>query len=829
MKSTKILLLSFLILTALCLCTLAGAETESNHIHREAAAYTPIDDRTHEVSKYCTDPDCGMELSRYEEEHSFADGTCSKCGHACPHSSTHTESIPVEGENDYKWDGAYLTYTVLKITCCEKCGTELSRNVGEERLLHETHTNPVHISYSNENKNSHTEKLACSLCGTVYSVSRSHQWVQAGCYETDSKDTHTVIMHCSQCGAVEERTQNHSLREARRETVDNSFCVQVLQCSECGKEIRMEPVQHSFSLERYVSGTLFGGERFHNRVLKCDLCSFSYVEQNEPHQWKYGVCTLCGEKKVPDHEHRNNDYENAVFTSCSATEHFRCLLCSVCGQPSERPTPEPHRFDPATGICRDCGYARDGHAHEVDLVYDENLSDDEHHVFTGVCSICGRTVIENGEHTVSNKTYTNSDDNTCIETGICTRCGHASVKRLHHSSDYSFIPREETHYYYCKNCKGRFCEAPHTYVEQDGKLRCAACGYEREAPAPHEHQLVFSYAFADDQKRMCRWVYTCSECGLDYCELKNHEPLGDAGYDAADDERHIATFFCRYCQKMVKVSEKHIFENDKCVYCGMYVHIHSFEEYSSAVDPHLYYYQCRCGKIDREEIRPCELQSRYRVLSETQHEFRYECVICGAVKGKSTVNHIFVNGICETCGYVQGTDVPVENDALTGEGKDYSNAAVTVLSGNSEFTLRGSLLLPWHVLAIDRKAVECLPEVYLPEGAQRPVCVFRPENVPEDGFYEMLLTRQQMRDLVLSGIGSLRVEINGYEIVILTDVTDVLRRMDEQQTEEIVIIFCLDPDAPEGARDTSAYLFVSVPFDLYEMENVAEPEQTAGL
>ena len=171
----------------------------------------------------------------------------------------------------------------------------------------------------------------------------------------------------------------------------------------------------------------------------------------------------------------------------------------------------------------------------------------------------------------------------------------------------------------------------------------------------------------------------------------------------------------------------------------------------------------------------------------------------------------------------------MENDALTGEGKDYSNAAVTILSGNSEFTLRGSLLLPWHVLAIDRKAVECLPEVYQPEGSQRPVCVFRPENVPEDGFYEMLLTRQQMRDLVLSGIGSLRVEINGYEIVILTDVTDVLRRMDEQQTEEIVIIFCLDPDAPEGARDTSAYLFVSVPFDLYETIVTAEPEQTDGL
>ena len=93
----------------------------------------------------------------------------------------------------------------------------------------------------------------------------------------------------------------------------------------------------------------------------------------------------------------------------------------------------------------------------------------------------------------------------------------------------------------------------------------------------------------------------------------------------------------------------------------------------------------------------------------------------------------------------------------------------------------------------------------------------------------MLLTRQQMRDLALSGIGSLRVEINGYEIVILTDVTDALRRMDEQQTEEIVIIFCLNPDAPEGARDTNAYLFVSVPFDLYETAETAEPEQTDGL
>ena len=63
---------SLLLLAVLCLCALSPAtsEADNNHIHREAAFYTPIDENTHEVSKYCTDPDCGMELSRYEEEHS---------------------------------------------------------------------------------------------------------------------------------------------------------------------------------------------------------------------------------------------------------------------------------------------------------------------------------------------------------------------------------------------------------------------------------------------------------------------------------------------------------------------------------------------------------------------------------------------------------------------------------------------------------------------------------------------------------------------------------------------------------------------------------------
>lgn len=57
----------------------------------------------------------------------------------------------------------------------------------------------------------------------------------------------------------------------------------------------------------------------------------------------------------------------------------------------------------------------------------------------------------------------------------------------------------------------------------------------------------------------------------------------------------------------------------------------------------------------------------------------------------------------------------------------------------------------------------------------------------------------------------------------------VLNTRHEQQTEELVIFFYLDPDAPEGARDTNAYLFVSVPFDLYETVETAEPEQTDGL
>lgn len=816
MKRNRLFPALLLMLALLVFCTLAAAE--SNHIHREAVVYTPIDAGTHEVTKYCADPDCGEVLDMHEEEHSFSAGACSKCGYACPHSSKHTESIPVEGENDYKWDGAYLTYTALKITCCETCGQELSREVREERMLHQKHTSPVHISYINENKISHTENLVCSLCGTEYSVTESHKWEQIGCYATDSEETHTVVMHCAQCGALEEKSEKHNTREARWESGKNQTCIQVLQCTACRKEIRTEPVEHLYKTAQWVTGGVTEAE-YHKRVLQCSRCSYAIVQKNEPHRMERGVCTVCGYTAKPDHKH--DSVNSNEYTAISSTEHYVIEKCRICGLLlGGAIITRPHRYDAATGVCMECGYARDGHPHEVELTYNETLSNDERHVLSGVCRVCGMTVMETGEHTVKTAKYEYLDDEFDLETGICTRCGHTSVKKTRHKWLSENLQYDgETHWQYCRMCKTKMREAKHAYAEMNGKLYCEACEYRREKTAPHEHQLVYSHAIPSrSQRDRCLWVYTCSECGLDFSRPADHQKGGNVEYIQYDEKIHKAKFCCVKCNSITMIEEPHTPENDVCVDCGMHVHVHSFEERRSAVDPHLYYWECRCGKIDREETTPCELQPRYHVLSETQHEFRYECVICGDAKGRSTADHVFVNGMCEACGYAQGTPVPVENDALPIAGAPAPDAEVSVQTDNGGITLRASMLLPWHVLAIDGKAVECVPDISKPEDDAPAVCVLRPENVPEDGIYEMLLTLQQTRDTVASGIGSLRVEINGYEILVLKDTADLLSRMEEQRTEEILIFFCLNPDAPEGARDTDAYLFTSSPFELYNAE-----------
>lgn len=814
---------AFILALAMLMLFASLAAAESNHLHQEAAVYTPLDERTHEVSKYCSDPDCGMELARYDEKHLFSEGRCSKCGYACPHNSSYTETIAVEGEDDYRWDGAYLTYTVLKITCCETCGQELGREVKEEKLLHETHTDPVHISYTNQGPNSHSEMLTCSLCGTTYSVTEPHQWVRSGCYATDSDDTHTVVMHCTQCGAVEERNEKHSTREARWEIVDRYDCIQVLQCTACRKEIRTEPVPHEKITVQWISG----GENTHNKIVECVHCSYSYIVQAEPHNMKRGVCTLCGEKEQPGHTHIS--WVTSKYISCSAEKHYSVALCDTCGQPLEdRTRTLSHHFDKVTGVCYECGYARDGHAHDVDMTWNEALSDDTRHVSSGVCKVCGTTVMVSGEHHSANMVSEYVDDETERQYGTCSECGHKMVILTYHNASEVINQHDsETHWRYCYYCAHKLNESRHAYVEKNGKLCCDVCGYEREAEPPHEHELVYSHAIPVPNGRCCYQVYVCSQCGVSFSKQTEHERNESASYEPLSKEEHIAAFRCVNCGKNVSIYENHIIENDICVYCGAHVHIHQFEECRSNVNPHLYYYQCRCGEIEREEIRPCELQSHYHALSETQHEFRYECIICGSVKGRNTTDHVFVSGSCEMCGYVPDTPIPVENDLLPGAA--FPDAVVSYQSGGSEVTLRGSLLSPWHVLAIDGEMVECLPDVFLPEGAEQLACVLRPANVPEDGFYEMLLDREQMQVLVSSGIASLRVLINGHEILILEDVTSALRRMDEQKTKELMIFFCLNPDAPEGVRDTSAYLFVSSLFDLFEMEKNTETEMITGL
>ena len=756
-------------LTILLLVSVFAA-AEPNHVHRSSYAYTPLDGSSHTVSEYCSDPDCGMELKRYDEEHRFSEGFCSKCGYACPHDSTHTESIPVEGENDYQWDGAYLTYTVLKITCCEQCGQELNREVKEEKILHETHTNPVHISYNNENDIIHTEKLACSLCGTEYTVSEVHEWTHISYFQEE--ETHTDVLRCNSCGAMKEIVQEHSYEQTGLRVVGDSGHIREVICTVCGMKRDMPLEEHQLSFLFWS-----GNEQGHWKYNKCDVCQrvVSNINAYEPHKMEgdeYKTCSVCG---YSDNHWGHTLWESDIdgYIILDNKLHRAYGECDTCGGKIYQVS--YHSFNPVTQVCDQCGYQRDDCLHDPVVTVNKEMASEWNHCYHYACKKCGKEW--NGEmmkHTFRFNGYL-TEKATLLTHTIemeCIFCGYKKITEQEHASEITITP--EGHTVHCTECDYKKTEQHHL-VGAD-KAECEFCGY-----VDHVHHWVLDHI--GTHNTYCFDVFKCDHPGCP--ETKNGDgrwhdlDMADVTHIPIDlnDNVHKVVYTCPYCQNIIEdmQRESHTFGADHtCKICG-YVHSPKFELKTDEKNIHHTWEECSCGAKQNEQTTAHRYVSEYTTVDETKHRFVYLCEICGRTLSDITENHDIEGGVCKLCGYGENTVneelVPNAGDVTVPENGNVSvpdAGEAPALPAELQQLLKGG----WFTLTVQGTEVSCTIALEKTEDSPEMTLVLLPEfESPEDIL--LSVTAESLRQMKACGVTQLKLEL-AEEILLAVDVDGLL-------------------------------------------------------
>ena len=330
------------------------------------AVYKAVDDATHtkrvDATVTVTCDDCGAVLSEKDEQgtpasevHTYEDGVCAACGHACAHAET-TYGEPQATTEYAATDAAHTaTTTTVTLWTCDFCGA-----TGEETAV-ETAEAEAH-TYAPDGEDAYK----CSVCGHVCAHEGATETEAAGetLYADLTDGTHTLVKttvvttDCPHCPLVREET----------------------------KEEKGEPEAHSY--EATEAGSV------------CAVCGYACAHGE----------TEITEKIALDHydEARSTDAAHVVVGEKTTTE--TCASCGAVVAENAQPYSEemPHTY--VDGVCAECGHACSHAGYElpeetfVPTAYASNGADG--HTVTGDvhiivhCDMCGtqlsNTVSEEG-------------------------------------------------------------------------------------------------------------------------------------------------------------------------------------------------------------------------------------------------------------------------------------------------------------------------------------------------------------------------------------------------------------------------------------------------
>ena len=482
------------------------------------------------------------------QHHSYSNGYCQYCKHACAHANTEVTTTTSSKERD-TYESIddqyhYRKQETLTVTRCTDCGMTLSSVVGEPKLTKLSHSYQydgicsvcshvcAHSDYSDETRSSNgryeavddshhnyivdvVEYKQCKYCNKKYDEQPAY--AKAYTYSHDYSDG-----YCNTChyGCTHSKLETNTyMKNARYEDAgsddyhnETGEMIQESHCAYCWKE--MEPV------------------------------SLGVQTKQGYHSWDYDVCTECGHAlgTACDHAIVSTSYEifgkvtYAPVDELVHTETGRAYAydsCSKCGMGLPRRVVESyteeveHSYDD-NGVCRYCGYTRAcQHAHVRERIYFDGSKKityadaGDYHTATGLrytsryCLDCGTTLekISRGVETVKQEHD--------YSYNVCEDCGHVRAACTHANTEtdtwYDVGPVYTA-------VDARYHTAAGTEVTV---VRCADCGEEisrTEEPVTETWTHNFGRTGVC---RNCHYVNTCAH-------KNTFDQFNWAGYDEDD-------------------------------------------------------------------------------------------------------------------------------------------------------------------------------------------------------------------------------------------------------------------------------------------------------
>ena len=292
---------------------------------------------------------------------------------------------------------------------------------------------------------------------------------QKNAYEHLATVTCADLTYCSDCGAVLSAANEHTATETQAHVypADSSICSLCGYANPCRHDGKTNTSMH-FSgdfLDNRDGTHTFAGTITYEET--CESCGFVLNVRSEtaenyvaPHEFSNGRCIFCKAKNSCSHDDpsylestacidgRCVDDGNGKTHSTSGTLHkvVRCLKCNsvvsdtvIDENASET---EPHRYQPGSGVCMDCGYKNPcGHpVTEKNVRVDGECIDsgsNRTHTVTGSrieetsCTVCGalvsRKVLKENVSEKQNHRY-KPGSNRCAACGHVNTCKHPSAK-----------------------------------------------------------------------------------------------------------------------------------------------------------------------------------------------------------------------------------------------------------------------------------------------------------------------------------------------------------------------------------------------------------------
>ena len=757
---------SVILLAALCAFLLTAACGESNdpenanaaHTHTIAYRYAEEDETSHWRIAYCTNWMCGEELGAELEDHSLSKGFCSLCGYVCLHEGDTREETVVH-EGSAKYDGTYIVYDVTVVTYCEDCGGEVSRRDGTVSEIHQIHSQPQHISWMPNGKYDHIEVVKCGLCGQTY-----------------------------QLGGIPHEPEHLNWFSAGEEEGD----IELVRCSVCGEVYEKAPVAHDWAHDSWQDK---GYKVGHAEAFRCLRCGITKETQTVGHTMKNGYCTVC---LSADHVHKVQP-STSGNAGCEdigdPNVHVYFLVCKICGAHFDKRV-KSHTYPNYnfSEKCGGCGYLKDGCEHSIVTLSVRSDYTQDVHTVEAVCGKCGKTITREEKHSF-----------------VCKQ-------------------DEKLHWDECKSCGYRINVAAHELSYSVINCICFPCGYIQHIHGDYE--WTYGEWRMNDEKEEMRSCY----CGYPGCEYNRREvqphSIAVTGTEQIENDHvyHYVVTACSSCKDpaMVKrIKAEHRFVDGVCDECGYTQHVHRYTILEqSTVNPHIVWDVCECGDRINRRTTEHEYAVVYEPIDGISHRFSYCCSVCGDVNFSTVEDHLIEQQACVRCKYRmdEANDFAVAVPSAEAEPERQTeakpaNAKVLPISENSVFHFLPELpeaVRRERVLSIDGRIAETTLDVKYLEETDSYMAVIVPESVPEDGFYELLLTYDYLEALDSCGIVSLSVRIRDEELLLIEDIQTAMNAIYENGLDDLSAFFARDPDADENAKGREAYLLAAYPYDLYE-------------